>query len=65
MTTELCTQDDPCSLGEEYFERVDPIVEQRLAQGGIRLAMILNELFSGVEKVVKLGPRRSDSRAIM
>jgi len=64
LTPALCTQENPCSLGEEYFEKSDPIVEQRLAQGGIRLAMILNEMFSGdEERVEQLALGNTDLRA--
>lgn len=34
------------TLGDEYFLSRLPIVERRLAQGGVRLAAILNHLFS-------------------
>mmetsp|Transcript_5217 Transcript_5217/g.9047 ORF Transcript_5217/g.9047 Transcript_5217/m.9047 type:complete len:390 (+) Transcript_5217:163-1332(+) len=46
LTGSRCTHEDSCPLGEVYFERSDSIVEQRLAQGGVRLAMMLNEVFS-------------------
>jgi hypothetical protein len=35
------------TLGDEYFLSRLPIVETRLAQGGVRLAAILNRLFNG------------------
>eukprot|EP00959_Pyramimonas_sp_CCMP1952_P401015 8403076-Pyramimonas_sp.AAC.1 len=64
LNPDICTKENPCSLGDEYFERSDPIIEQRLAQGGVRLAMLLNELFDGadkgVEKLSKL-PKSSNS----
>ncbi|KAJ0239452.1 Endonuclease 5 [Hirschfeldia incana] len=39
------------TLGDEYFLSRLPIVEQRLAQGGIRLAAILNRIFSANTKL--------------
>ncbi|URE29814.1 S1/P1 Nuclease [Musa troglodytarum] len=46
------------TLGDEYFHTRLPIVEKRLAQGGVRLAAVLNHIF------VPLQPShlRSDSR---
>ncbi|KAK8607915.1 hypothetical protein V6N13_023360 [Hibiscus sabdariffa] len=35
------------TLAEEYFESRMPIVMKRIAQGGVRLAMILNKVFGG------------------
>ncbi|GAB2213744.1 hypothetical protein Droror1_Dr00018057 [Drosera rotundifolia] len=35
-----------CTLGDEYFLSRLPIVKQRLAQGGIRLATTLNRIFA-------------------
>ncbi len=32
-------------LSDAYFKRADPIVKLRLAQGGVRLAAILNHIF--------------------
>jgi hypothetical protein len=32
------------ALGENYFNRTWPIIDQRLAQGGHRLAVLLNRL---------------------
>lgn len=40
------------SLGYEYSFQMKPIVEQRLKQGGLRLAYVLNSIFAG-EKVNK------------
>jgi len=34
-------------LGDEYYFKALPIVEKRLAQGGVRLAAILNMIFGG------------------
>ncbi|KAL0873649.1 hypothetical protein Bca101_023354 [Brassica carinata] len=39
------------TLGDEYFLSRLPIVEKRLAQGGIRLAAILNRIFSANTKL--------------
>ena len=33
------------SLGDAYFEKAMPVVEQRLAQSGVRLAALLNSIF--------------------
>lgn len=38
-------QDD--TLGDEYYFKALPVVQKRLAQGGVRLAAILNRIFSG------------------
>ncbi|KAK1660925.1 hypothetical protein QYE76_049084 [Lolium multiflorum] len=38
-------------LGDEYYNSRYPIVERRLAQGGIRLALILNRIFDKTTKV--------------
>jgi len=38
---------DDGELGQEYFEKNIPVVEQRLAIAGVRLAMMLNEIFGG------------------
>nr|BAA28942.1 endonuclease [Hordeum vulgare subsp. vulgare] len=38
-------QDD--TLGDEYYFKALPVVQKRLAQGGLRLAAILNRIFSG------------------
>uniref|UniRef100_A0ACD5UWR6 Uncharacterized protein n=1 Tax=Avena sativa TaxID=4498 RepID=A0ACD5UWR6_AVESA len=35
------------TLGDEYFFKALPVVEKRIAQGGVRLAAILNRIFSG------------------
>ncbi|XP_042450593.1 endonuclease 4-like [Zingiber officinale] len=43
------------TLGDEYFFSRLPVVEQRLAQGGVRLAAILNKLFSNSEEESKSG----------
>jgi len=40
-------------LGDEYYNTRYPIVEQRLAQGGIRLALILNRIFDKTKKKVE------------
>ncbi|CAI9087577.1 OLC1v1021684C1 [Oldenlandia corymbosa var. corymbosa] len=34
------------TLGDEYFDSRLPVMEKRLAQGGIRLAAVLNRIFS-------------------
>lgn len=53
MSMKLCScewifADDFFIVGaDEYFFSRLPIVETRLAQGGVRLAAILNRLFSG------------------
>lgn len=39
------------TLGDEYFLSRLPVVEKRLAQGGVRLAAILNRIFSSEEKI--------------
>ncbi|KAE8673343.1 Endonuclease 4 [Hibiscus syriacus] len=39
------------TLAEEYFDSRMPIVMKRIAQGGVRLAMILNKIFGGSEEV--------------
>ena len=33
------------SLGDAYYDEAIPVVEQRLAQSGIRLAALLNSIF--------------------
>ncbi|XP_047052943.1 endonuclease 2-like [Lolium rigidum] len=38
-------------LGDEYYNSRYPVVERRLAQGGIRLALILNRIFDKTTKV--------------
>lgn len=35
-----------CTLGDDYFLSRLPVVEKRLAQGGVRLAAILNRIFT-------------------
>jgi hypothetical protein len=35
------------TLGDDYFFTRYPVVEKRLAQAGIRLALILNRIFDG------------------
>ncbi|GJN01505.1 hypothetical protein PR202_ga18776 [Eleusine coracana subsp. coracana] len=35
------------TLGDDYFFSALPVVEKRIAQGGVRLAVILNKIFSG------------------
>jgi len=35
------------TLGDEYYFKALPVVQKRLAQGGVRLAAILNRIFSG------------------
>jgi len=37
------------TLGDDYFFSRYPIVEKRLAQAGIRLALVLNRIFGGGE----------------
>lgn len=39
-----------CSIDEYFLSRL-PIVEKRLAQGGIRLAAVLNRLFNSEVKI--------------
>ncbi|VAH53054.1 unnamed protein product [Triticum turgidum subsp. durum] len=34
------------TLGDEYYSAALPVVEKRIAQGGVRLAAILNRIFS-------------------
>lgn len=41
------------TLGDDYFLTRLPIVEQRLAQGGIRLAATLNRIFASQEKIAE------------
>ncbi|MFX6533232.1 S1/P1 nuclease, partial [Acinetobacter baumannii] len=41
------------TLGDEYFDTRLPVVEQRLAQGGVRLASILNSIFSAKPLLAK------------
>ncbi|KAG6470649.1 hypothetical protein ZIOFF_071726 [Zingiber officinale] len=43
------------TLGDDYFFSRLPVVEQRLAQGGVRLAAILNKLFSNSAEESKSG----------
>ncbi|VAH53059.1 unnamed protein product [Triticum turgidum subsp. durum] len=35
------------TLRDDYYFRALPVVEKRIAQGGVRLAVILNQIFSG------------------
>lgn len=35
------------TLGDDYFFSALPVVQKRIAQGGVRLAAILNSIFSG------------------
>ncbi|VVB12188.1 unnamed protein product [Arabis nemorensis] len=42
------------TLGDDYFLSRLPIVEKRLAQGGIRLATTLNRIFSAKPKLFRL-----------
>ncbi|KAI5010379.1 hypothetical protein ZWY2020_012516 [Hordeum vulgare] len=35
------------TLGDEYYFKALPVVQKRIAQGGVRLAAILNRIFSG------------------
>jgi hypothetical protein len=42
------------TLGDEYFLSRLPVVEKRLAQGGIRLAATLNRIFSAKPKLAGL-----------
>ncbi|MFS8026485.1 hypothetical protein Hanom_Chr16g01487321 [Helianthus anomalus] len=35
------------TLSDDYFESRMPIVMKRIAQGGVRLSMILNRVFGG------------------
>ncbi|EMS50011.1 hypothetical protein CFC21_019522 [Triticum aestivum] len=35
------------TLGDDYYSAALPVVEKRIAQGGVRLAAILNRIFSG------------------
>ncbi|TVU16389.1 hypothetical protein EJB05_39948 [Eragrostis curvula] len=39
------------TLGDEYFFSALPVVQKRLAQGGVRLAAILNRIFSGYRRL--------------
>ncbi|KAF7018973.1 hypothetical protein CFC21_032206 [Triticum aestivum] len=39
------------TLGDEYYSEALPVVEKRIAQGGVRLAAILNRIFSGNGKL--------------
>ena len=39
-------QDNQTDFGKEYYVRAAPIVEQQIMLGGVRLAMLLNELFT-------------------
>lgn len=39
-----------CAFTEEYFDSRMPFVMKRIAQGGIRLAMILNQVFGESEE---------------
>ncbi|URE29816.1 S1/P1 Nuclease [Musa troglodytarum] len=39
------------TLGDEYFHTRLPIVEKRLAQGGVRLAAVLNHIFQEVNSM--------------
>ncbi|KAK4491680.1 hypothetical protein RD792_002446 [Penstemon davidsonii] len=41
------------TLGDDYFLTRLPVVEQRLAQGGVRLAAILNSIFSAHPSLAK------------
>ncbi|KAL3851282.1 hypothetical protein ACJIZ3_013164 [Penstemon smallii] len=41
------------TLGDDYFLSRLPVVEQRLAQGGVRLAAILNSIFSAQPSLAK------------
>ncbi|ESQ55209.1 hypothetical protein EUTSA_v10025874mg [Eutrema salsugineum] len=41
------------TLGDDYFHSRLPIVEKRIAQGGIRLAATLNRIFSGKPKLAR------------
>jgi hypothetical protein len=34
-------------LADEYFFKALPVVQKRIAQGGVRLGAILNRIFSG------------------
>ncbi|KAL5730096.1 Endonuclease 1 [Ranunculus cassubicifolius] len=44
------------TLSEKYFESRMPIVAKRIAQGGVRLAMILNKVFGNHHKQQLLAP---------
>uniref|UniRef100_M8C2M7 Aspergillus nuclease S1 n=1 Tax=Aegilops tauschii TaxID=37682 RepID=M8C2M7_AEGTA len=39
------------TLGDEYYSEALPVVEKRIAQGAVRLAAILNRIFSGNGKL--------------
>jgi hypothetical protein len=38
---------------DEYFFKALPVVEKRIAQGGVRLAAILNRIFSGKNSMLQ------------
>jgi len=38
-------------LGQDYFERNIPVVEQRLAMAGVRLAAVLNAIFGETKEL--------------
>jgi hypothetical protein len=42
---------DGAALGDRYYERSIPVVEQRLQQSGLRLAALLNATFDPVVRV--------------
>ncbi len=43
---------DGFSLGEGYYENTIPIVEMQLAKGGLRLAGLLNNMWSSNKDIV-------------
>ena len=48
-------------LGQAYFDRCIPVVNQRLAMAGVRLAVVLNRIFADGAGV-SLGPETSPTR---
>ncbi|CAI5498341.1 unnamed protein product [Closterium sp. Naga37s-1] len=49
-------------LGDEYFNSRLPIVEMRIAMGGVRLARILNRIFAPLKAVQIVSPHRPSRR---